>query len=252
MLVLAAILSAVLIQAAPSTLLDVTALKVTPATVVTEVDTGRLKGEPRRVCWSPDGGMLYIQTGEGNPPQETLRHYTVLSGGGPIVKVDVEPDWASAFWATKQDRVAPGIPSLMIEVDQREETQKLGMAPAGALDRTGSPESTAGTISPDAGTGNQKAHVVRLSLLGQIVGSWSNERVIPGTRFSWGPAGSGTIVYVAEGGRLVLFDREKRTQAVKDVKDALLPAWSTDGGRIAYLAKTARKKYALSWVGISH
>ena len=196
--------------------------------------------------------MLYIQTGEGNPPQEKLRHYTVLTGGSPVMTVDAEPDWASTFWTVKQDRAAPGLPALVIEVDQRQEALKSGMAPAGALDRTGSPESTAGTISPEAAAGSsQNAHVVRLSLLGQVVGSWVNERVIPGTRFSWGPDGSGAIVYVAEGGRLVLFDREKRTQAVKDVKDALLPAWSTDGARLAYLAKTGRKKYALSWVTVS-
>ena len=174
-----------------------------------------------------------IQTGEGNPPQEKLRHYTVLTGGGPVMTVDAEPDWASTFWTVKQDRAAPGLPALGIQVDQRQEALKSGMAPAGALDRTGSPESTAGTISPEAAAGSgQNAHVVRLSLLGQVVGSWVNERVIPGTRFSWGPDGSGAIRYVAEGGRLVLFDREKRTQAVKDVKDALLPAWSTDGVRL--------------------
>jgi len=246
-----AMLAAFFIQGPPPALLDVTALRVGPPTVVTEIDTGRLKGEPRRLCWSPDGGLLYIQTGEGNPPGETFRHYTVLAGGGEVMTVDAEPEWASTFWAVKQDRSAPGLPSLVIEVDQRVEAQKSGMAPAGALDRTGSPESTAGTISPDAGHGNQNARVVRLSLLGQVVGAWTNERVIPGMRFSWGPAGSGAVVFVGEGGRLVLFDREKRTQELKAVKDALLPAWSTDGARIAYLAKTGRKKYALSSVAVS-
>ena len=251
MLVLAALFSVFFIQGAPPALLDVTALKVGAPTVVTEIDTGRLKGEPRRLSWAPDGATLYIQTGEGNPPQEKLRHYTVVAAGGAVVPVDAEPDWAAAFWSVKQDRAAPGLPALVIEVDQRQETQKSGMAPAGALDRTGSPESTAGTISPDAGHGNQNARIVRLSLLGQIVGSWMNERVIPGTRFSWGPAGSGAIVFVGEGGRLVLFDREKRTQELRNVKDALLPAWSTDGARLAYLAKTGRKKYSLSCVTLS-
>jgi hypothetical protein len=251
MLVLAALVSLFVGQGVPSAVLDVTALTVSPPTKVVEIDTGRLGGEPRRLCWSPDGGMLYIQTGEGDPPREKLRHYTVLSSGGPVVPVDAEPDWASTFWAVKQDRVAPGIPGLVIEVEQRNEVQKLGMAPAGALDRTGSPESTAGTISPDAGSGNQKVRVVRLSLLGRVVASWANERVIPGARFSWGPAGSGAIVHVAEGGGLVLFDREKRTLPVKGVTDALLPAWSTDGARIAYFSKAGRKKYVLSWVTVS-
>ncbi len=252
MLVLAVLISSWLAQQVPATLIDVTTLKLGVPTVVVEIDTGKLKGEPRRLAWSPDGAVLYLQAGEGNPPQEKLRHYTVRIDGGPVMPVESEPDWAAEYRAVKQDRTAPGLPSLGIEVDQRQETLKSGMAPAGALDRTGSPESTAGTISPDAGHGNQDARVVRLTLLGQVVGSWMNERVIPGARFSWGPAGSGAIAFVGEGGCLVLFDRGKRTQVLKDVKDALLPAWSSDGARLAYLAKSGRKKYLVSWVAISH
>jgi len=252
MLVLAALVSFWMIPQVPASLVDVTTLKLAAPAVVVEIDTGKLKGEPRRLSWSPDGSTLYLQTGEGNPPQEKLRHYTVSAQGGAVTPVDAEPDWAAEYWTVKQDSAAPGLPSLVIEVEQRQEVVKSGMAPAGALDRTGSPESTAGTISPDAGHGNQNARVVRLTLLGQVVGSWVNERVIPGTRFSWGPAATGTIAFVAEGGRLVLFDQGKRTQVVPDVKDALLPAWSKDGTRLAYLAKTGRKKYQLSWVAISH
>jgi hypothetical protein len=134
----------------------------------------------------------------------------------------------------------------MIGVDQRQETEKYGMGGGvGALDRTGSPESSSGSISAGAGDGSAKTHIVRLTLLGQVVGSWKNETVIPGTRFGWGPAGSGAIVFVDEEGRLALFDRQKHLQAIKEVKDALLPAWSPDGKRIAYLVKAGRKKYRL-------
>jgi len=93
--------------------------------------------------------------------------------------------------------------------------------------------------------------VVRLTLLGQEIGVWQNERVIPGTRFTWGPSGSGALAFVGDGGRLVFFDREKRKREIPGVKEALLPAWSTDGGRLAFLVKTARKKYTVSWVSVA-
>lgn len=251
MLVLASVAWVFLFQAVPPAPLDVTALKIGAPAVVAEIDMGKLKGEPRRLAWSSDGATIYIQTVEGNPPREKPRHYTVLLDGGRVQPVESEPAWAAEFWAVKQDRAAPGLPSLAIQVVQGQEMLKLGMAPAGALDRTGSPESTAGTISPEAGHGDQRAHVVRLLLQGQVIGTWTNERVIPGTRFSWGPAGSGSMVFVGEGGRLILFDGQKRKQTVEGVKDALLPAWSTDGARLAYLVKTGRRNYVLSWVTVS-
>jgi hypothetical protein len=70
--------------------------------------------------------------------------------------------------------------------------------------------------------------------------------------FGWGPVGSGSIAYTdREFGHLVLLDRNKHKQAVAGVKDALLPAWSTDGTRLAWVQKTARKKYALVWATVS-
>jgi hypothetical protein len=35
------------------------------------------------------------------------------------------------------------------------------------------------------------------------------------------------------------------------VKDALLPVWSTDGARVAYLQKVGRKKYVVGWVPVT-
>jgi hypothetical protein len=34
---------------------------------------------------------------------------------------------------------------------------------------------------------------------------------------------------------------------VPEVKDALLPAWSMDGARLAWVQKSGRKKYTLFW-----
>lgn len=241
-------------QSAPKPI-DVSLIEVGVPVVVAEIDTGKLKGEVRRLAWSPDGTLLYLQTAEGRPPLETLHHYSMALAGGPVIPIAEQPEWAARYWQVKQDSAAPGIPALAIDVVQGTETIKSGTGPAGTLDRSSSPDRVAaGSPNPadlaNANMSNDRARVVRLVLLGHDVAVWTNERVIPGARFSWGPTGSGALVHVGDKGELVFFDQSKRSQVVAKVKDASLPAWSADGGRIAYLRKTGRKTYAVTWVPI--
>jgi hypothetical protein len=243
-------------QAAPPLPIDVTRIEVGAPMVVAEIDTGKLKGEVRRLCWSPDGASLYIQTAEAEPPVERFRHYSVTLEGGALTPLDRAPDWAATYWAVKQDRTAPGLESLVIEVQQGTESIKTGTGPAGVLDRSSSPDRVAmGSPSVDglasANMGNDKARVVRLTLLGTDIATWTNERPYPGARFSWGPSRAGALVYVGEKGQLVFLDQNKQKRPVAATKDAVLPAWSTDGKRLAFLQKTGRKKYALTWAPVS-
>jgi hypothetical protein len=46
-------------------------------------------------------------------------------------------------------------------------------------------------------------------------------------------------------------DKLHHKQVVAGVKDALLPAWTTDGARVAYVKKTGRKQYALVWCNVT-
>ncbi len=246
------------LQASPTAAwvhVNVSLLKASSPTVVTTIDMSKLKGQPFRLAWSPGQQMLYVQTAEGNPPAFTFRHYTI-SLAGAVTPVDAEPDWAGEYWAFKQDRNAPGLPSLVIDVEQKDETIKTGTGPAGVLDREQSPDKVAaGAPSPDnlaKGThGDQKVHVVRLKLLGEELGVWRNEYANPGTKFGWGPSGSGAVVHVDETGQLVFFDEHKRRQVVAGVKNAMLPAWSTDGSRIAYLEKTGRTTYTVACMDVT-
>jgi hypothetical protein len=98
--------------------------------------------------------------------------------------------------------------------------------------------------------GNQSVLVVRLKFAGQDIAVWANERPFPGMKFSWGPPGSGALVFAGERGALVFLDGERRRLAVPGVKDAFLPAWSADGGRVAYVQKVGRKKLAFSWLAV--
>jgi hypothetical protein len=229
---------------------DVSTIKVGPPTTVTELDLGKLKGELRQLAWSPDGTQFYVQTAEGTPPSEKLRHYLIPVGGGVPAGADQPPAWAQAYWAFKAGRSAPGLVSLTLDAQQTFEVVKSGTGPAGALDREASPigGNTGNIESLAKGTDqHQKASVWRITLLGETVNEFVNEPPTPGLKFSWGPEASGAIAFVDPDGRLRLLDQKKHKYAVPGVKDALLPAWSMDGARLAWVQKSGRKKYTLFW-----
>jgi hypothetical protein len=71
---------------------------------------------------------------------------------------------------------------------------------------------------------------------------------VPGLMFSRGPRGTGVIAYTDADGGLMLLDQERRRQTIGGVRDAVLPAWSTDGERLAYAQKSGRRKYRLMCV----
>ena len=85
-------------QTPPSTLVDVSTLKVAAPATVAELDLGKLKGELREVGWSSDGSELYIQTADGTPPSQKIRHYVVPVAGGAPKPVDAQPQWAIDYW----------------------------------------------------------------------------------------------------------------------------------------------------------
>jgi hypothetical protein len=233
--------------AAPPRPIDVSTLAVGAPTVVAQIDLGRLKGEFRQLAWSPDRSQFYIQTTDSDRPDATVHHYLLDASGGAVTDAPRQPDWAADYWRFKSDRSAPGLPSLMIDVDRKLETMKVGTGSAGAAD--GGDRAGGGTVMSanniDREAQAQKESVVRLMLLDEAVGEFVNQPVIPGLTFSWGPAGSGAIAYTDRDGRLTFLDQQRRKQIVPGAKGALLPAWTTDGSRLAFLEKTGRKKFAL-------
>jgi hypothetical protein len=236
---------------ASATRVDVSAVRVGPPATVAHLDLGRLKGELRQVGWSPDATQLYVQTADGDPPSVKRRHYLVPAAGGAAVAVDVQPDWAVAYWEFKSDRAAPGIGSLMIDFEQKLEKTKIGTG-------SGRPGEMAGgsggavPVDIEKTAEGQHQNVARLTLLGETISEFVNQVPIPGLMFSWGPAGSGAIAYTdRETGHLMLLDQRKHKQTVAGVKDALLPAWSSDGTRLAWVQKAGRKKYTLLTAAVS-
>lgn len=246
-----------LAQGASATPIDVTALTVGPPAAVVELDLGKLRGELRQIAWSPDGGTLYIQTAEGSSASPKLRHYTVPVTGGSVVSTERPPDWAPVFWAYKSDRAAPGIGSLLIDFEQKYETLKVGTGQSGALDReAGAAGGNGGNLGnidsiSKANDQNQKQLVARLTLYGEAISEFVNETPVPGLMFSWGPEKSATIAFTDRDGRLFLLDQKKHKRAIAGAKDALLPAWSMEGSRLAWVQKSGRRKFTLMYATVS-
>ena len=190
-----------------------------------------------------------MQTADGNPASPKLHHYIVsAAAGAAVAPASDAPEWAESYWTFKSDRFAPGVESLMIDVDQKYETLKFGTGSAGAADRASDPAG-AGNINVasnvEKAAESQKVHVVRLMLAGEAISEFVNEPAVPGLMFGWGPRSSGAIAFTDRDGRLFVMDKQRHKRAVNDAKNALLPAWSTDGSRLAWVQKGRGKKWTL-------
>jgi len=160
--------------------IDASAVKVGAPATLTDLDLGKLKGELRQLGWSIDGSELYVQTADGPPNAEKLRHYVVAVAGGAVKPIDAPPQWAIDYWTIKSDRFAPGLGSLMIELEQKQENVKVGTGSG----RPGEMGISAG-VSADKIAEGQKQLLWRLTVLGETVSEFQNTAVIPGLMFSW-------------------------------------------------------------------
>jgi len=207
----------------------------------------------RQIAWSGDASELYVQTMEGRDASAKLHHYVVPAAGGAAAPLKDRPEWAASYWSFKSDRFAPGLGSLMIDVQQSIENMKYGTGSAGAIDQADRATGgmTTSGANADRAAMSDRNHVVRLKLLDETISEFVNEAPIPGLMFSWGPASSGAIAFTDRDGRMFLFDQNKRKRPVAAAKDALLPAWTTDGSRLAWAQKNGRKKYVLMVAPVS-
>ncbi len=235
------LVSTMFLQPQASVAIDVSAITIGAPTTIAELDLGKLKGDLTRIAWAPDGTQLYIRTAEGDSLDDRLHFYTVPAAGGAVAPVGREPDWAAEYWKFKSDRSAPGVDGLVIDV-------KTGRASAKSVVPADGVYGNGGAVNLGLSNGNSgtvRTGVLTLVLLDEPIGEFVDTKPIPGLTFGWGPDKSGAIAFVDAAGHLFLMDRQKHKQAVAGVKDALLPAWTTDGARLAYVQKTGRKKYAL-------
>jgi hypothetical protein len=225
-------------------------LSVSAPSALGTLDFGKLKGEPFRLAWSPDGSQLYLQTVErdehGNV--KNARHFIIKVAEATPKGIDAEPSWASEYWAWKSGQAAPGLPALKIDVEQRDETRRTTATPMGGdLARGGTGgggraggATTVGDVAAAASL-SQQVHVVTLRLRGEKIGEWVNSAVVPGLTFGWAPEGTGLIAFTDAEGHLVLMDDKAAKQKLLGTEDVLLPAWSTDGKQLAWIERDGKK-----------
>jgi hypothetical protein len=220
--------------------------------IVAEVDAGKLKGDLVRLAWSPDGRQFYLQTIErdsrGNVKQ--TRHYLASTASKDVKSADAEPEWASKYWTWKSGQASPGAATFKIDVSSRQETVRATAAPTGgALAKGGAADPAAGTTLQDVASASDSAQVqtiYSLKVKSETIGEWINEAVIPGVNFAWAPAPTALLIFAKrDGGPLMVLDAAARRQELAGAKAAILPAWSNDGTKLAWLERKDRKKFDL-------
>ena len=219
-----------------------------PATVVT-LEGETLTGQPSRLAWAPGDKLLYLQTLDGTfgKPDARLRHFLVASEGGELRELPAEPEWAQDYWTVKSDQASPDDPAVRITLKSESRREKTTSTPQGgdlARGGTGVASSIGQNDAIDAAFNSQIAFMNTMLLHGRQVGQFDNAVIVPGLTFGWGP--HGLIAYAEPGkGRIVVMDGEGRRNEIDGTKDALLPAWSTEDGRLAWIEKSGRNRFVV-------
>jgi len=246
------LMTALLAQAAsaPAPVADARQLSVTDQKVIAEIDTNKVQGTPVGLAWKGDG-TIYLRV----QAKDEARHYQITTVPQPSLgQLDDLPQWAATYWAWKSAVVAPGDPTMKLDVEQRiDKSRSVNVSSGGGLAGMSSAalsggsggEGVSAAEASNAANASIAANVVTLRFKGQVVGEWVNEPPQPGMRIGWAPAPMGLLAYCDEQGRLAIVDRDGRKLAVAGTKDALLPAWSADGRQIVYLQKQTNRLFSL-------
>jgi hypothetical protein len=242
-------------SAAQPAAIDTAQLTLSAPTAIVEIDGGKLKGSPIRLSWGDNTFFLRSASSDkfGN---ELGRNYLIPAAGGALVVTDEEPPWALIYWGWKAGGAAPGVADLRFEVERQEKnkttTGSTGQDFGGAGGGTANPnrsDPSQSQISKDLGS-MQRIVTTTVRLKGQVIFEVQNKPIMPGLMFSWAPAPLGALAYADDKGRLVIMDRLGHKIEVPGTSGVVLPAWSPDGKRIAYLQKKEKKKYALTVVEV--
>jgi hypothetical protein len=241
---------------------DATKLTLSPPAAIVEIDTKKLEGDLSRLSWSPDAQQIYLQTIErdraGNI--KSAHHYLLALNGQAPKRTEQEPAWSTAYWAWKSTAAAPGLASFKIDVEESQKRVTATATPMGGELAKGGLEGSggggavgAGPVggAMDAAMQSQVAHYWTLKLKGEVIGEFVNAAAIPGLTFGWGPPNTGLIAFANRDGRVVIMDDQARKQEVSSSKAALLPAWTEDGKRLAFLERTGKNKVVLKIVEVT-
>ncbi len=256
-LVMAAVAYLGAAQAAPRAQLPgavlATQIVITSPETVVELDHRELPGIPTRLAWAPDHRYLYLRVSRFDRwANETASHAIVDVEARTVSPTTGEPPWASRYWFWKSAPASPGDPTWKLSFDAREEQVRTTNVPRGG-DIAGfmsDPGAGYDELAQKAILANQKVRFERLTLNGRVIDETVNTSLTPGRRFGWSPPARGLIAVADRNGHLVLIDRDGKTQTAEGTKQVLLPAWSEDGTRIAFVERVRNERYALRLVRV--
>jgi len=210
-----------------------------PETVL-EIDGSTARGVPTRLAWSPDGGQIYVRLSVFDRwANETVSFLLATLAAREVAPLAAEPAWAPRYWAWKSAPVSPADPDFRIKLETREDlVRTTNVGREGNIGQNVSdPTAPLDEVVVNAARATQKVHFETLWLHGHAIDRAVNRAVVPGRTFGWAPAPSALIAYADEKRRLVLMDATGRTRRVGVTRQVLLPAWSGDGTRVAFLQK---------------
>ena len=237
-----------------------TRLSLSKPVVVAELSGERLPGFPLRLTWSPNGRELYLrlvrQDRWGN---ETIWHVVVTLADGSVRPADREPAWSQVYWAWKSAYACPGFPDFTIDTETRTESVSPTATGAGGsiAQNSGDPYGPGFDLGPQGqaiiarAMQSQTVTTVRMRIKGQQVSEFVNARPIPGLLFGWTPEGSGGVAYADGKRRLVVMDRAGHRHEVRDTRGVLLPAWSPDGARLAWLEQSGTRRFIIRFADVA-
>jgi hypothetical protein len=235
----------------------VAALTFSAPTAAAQLDTGKLDGAITRLAWSPDGSQIYLEASKadrfGNVQN---RHYVLTLGDKAPERAKAAPPWAASYWLWKSSPTSPGSADFHISVESQQKTfQGVATPTGGDLARGGGDSGGMGTSVSDfaaAARTRQNANDIQLRAAGHLIGEWINEPVQPGLTFGWAPASIGVLSFVDRDhdGRLTVLDAAGHVQTIEATEDALLPAWSSDGTKLAFLKRDGKKRYVLEVIDV--
>ncbi len=228
-------------------------LTVSEPVQIAELDMDKLKGQPFRLAWSPDGSQLYVQTLEGSfadanagKPSAKLRHYLFDASAVSSKKdLNAPPDWFAAYWNGKNGQHPVDAPGLRIEPKTEQRRAQATAAPSGG-DLAKGGEQGASVSNIQSSTGSVSVPVTTLVYKGEKIGEFVNSPMVPGLTYGWGPSGTNVIAFAEpKDGEILIMDDQANKLKVEKTKGALLPAWAPDGARLAWIQKDGKKKYKL-------
>ena len=236
--------------AEPPAQIDCSRVVVSAPKTIAQIDAGAVKGDLVAMAWAADGSALYMRSAEYDRwRNERAFHFLLDPATGKLTPAAASPSWASSYWIWKSGYVAPGVPEMKLDT----EAQQKMVTAVGTVSDGGASQSRADPSRPQVAAdvaSAQQVVTVTVRLKGAVVVESVNKSVQPGSVWGWAPAPIGGLAFSNAKKRLALVDRNGRMIEVAGTADVMLPAWSPDGKRIAFVQKTDKKKYVVSVVEV--